>query len=1209
MKRTIVSAVKRQFQLVLVSALLVMTLLAVLPATLPHNLARFFSVAPTRALAASNPITTENAQPGSTGWQFDTDNSGNPLQASNHQIEGYASATSVNKSGQISFMVSLSSSAQYTMDVYRMGYYPKGTNPDGTACAGPCGGRLMQSIGPLNGAKQATCPTTATTTNFGLTECHWPVAYTLTVPTTWTTGTYLVKLRRLDSGLEQYMTFVVRDDSDLSDIVLSEDVTTWQAYNYWGGAGNNDVGYDLYGKFNDNGFGTSTSNTRAYAVSFDRPYLDEGEVDGAGEFMLWDYPMVRWLEAQGYNVSYATDVDIETNANLMNGHKAFINTGHDEYYSAMMRSHVQGFINAGVNVAFFSANNIYNQIRWANSSSGQTDRIVICYKDSTLDPTTIRWRDLTPPQPENAIVGVMQDGVANDRPYLVYDATSWIYAGTGLVNYNGTVVTSGSGQNAIKGIIGYEFDERAANASDLSTFVSFEPAGLQQVGHSKVPATDNGGVAAFSDATLYTASSGAIIFAAGTIQWAWGLDNGFNNGFCSCNVGYANSKSQQITANILNRFISGAATPAPGVSLSPSSLSFGNQNVNTTSTAQTVTLTNSGNAALTINSIALSGTNSGDFAQTNNCPISPTTLAASSSCTISATFTPTATGSRSASVTISDNASGSPHTVALSGTGTTPAPAVSLSPTSLSFGNQQVNTTSTAQMVTLKNSGTADLTISSIGLGGTNPGDFAQTNTCPISPSTLAAGASCTISVTFTPTATGTRSASVSITDNAAGSPQTVALSGSGTAPPAPAVSLSPTSLSFGNQNVNTTSAAQSVTLINSGNAALTISSISLAGTNPGDFAQTNTCPSGSSTLAAGSSCTISVTFTPTASGSRSATVSISDNASDSPQSVALSGTGVTPAPAVTLTPSSLSFGNQNVSTTSSAQTVTLKNSGTADLSISSIALSGTNSGDFSQTNTCPISPSTLTAGSNCTISVTFTPTTTGSRSASVSITDNASGSPQSVALSGTGGSSVIFSDGFESGSLPGNWTSTSVSSGNSLSLDSTLVHSGTASLKAVVAKGSAGNAYVSKTISGQSSLDVRGYYYLSNPVNWGAVQLMSLYAQGNFIGWVTYNVDPSTPTLTVYNGANNHFYTCSVPSLNAWHSLELQYVLSTTTTGSFTLWLDGTKACGATAIKTSSTSSLTVNQVVVGSDTSDNSVGLTVHVDDVVISKSYIGP
>src|SRR3989440_3688200 len=195
--------------------LIAILLTAVLTVTaLPYSITHFAPLAPKRALAASNPITIENAQPGSTGWQFDTDSTGGPLQAANHEIEGYASATSVNKGNQISFMVSLSSSAQYTMNIYRMGYYPTGTNPDGSACVGPCGGRLMQNIGPLNGIKQATCPTTLgtqSTTNFGLTECKWAVAYTLSVPTTWTTGIYLVKLRRSDTGLEQYMTFVVRD--------------------------------------------------------------------------------------------------------------------------------------------------------------------------------------------------------------------------------------------------------------------------------------------------------------------------------------------------------------------------------------------------------------------------------------------------------------------------------------------------------------------------------------------------------------------------------------------------------------------------------------------------------------------------------------------------------------------------------------------------------------------------------------------------------------------------------------------------------------------------------------------------------------------------------------------------------------------------------------------------------------------------------------
>jgi hypothetical protein len=327
--------------------------------------------------------------------------------------------------------------------------------------------------------------------------------------------------------------------------------------------------------------------------------------------------------------------------------------------------------------------------------------------------------------------------------------------------------------------------------------------------------------------------------------------------------------------------------PAPAVSLNPTSLTFAGQTVNTTSAAQTVTLTNSGNAPLAISSISLTGTNSADYAQTNTCPLSPSTLAAGANCTISVTFTPTATGSRSASLSIADNATGSPHAATLSGTGI--APGVSLIPTSLTFTNQAAGTTSAAQSVTLTNNGTAALTISSIGVTGTNSSDFAQTNTCPLSPSTLAVNGTCTINVTFTPTATGSRSASVSIADNAGGSPQSIALSGTGTSP---AVTPSPTSLTYAGQTVNTTSAAQTVTLTNSGTAPLTISSIGVTGTNAGDFAQTNTCPLSPSTLAAGANCSITVTFTPTATGSRSANLAVNDNIPGSPQTVSLSGTG-----------------------------------------------------------------------------------------------------------------------------------------------------------------------------------------------------------------------------------------------------------------------------------------------------------------------------
>jgi hypothetical protein len=948
------------------------------------------------ASASSNPIVAENQQPGTTSWQFT-----NFAKATNHEIEGYASLTSVNQGGQIQFMVSTSASAQYNMDFYRMGWYPTGTNPDGTSCAPSCGGRLMLHVGSLTGFTQATCPQDTNTSDatFGMTECHWTPTYSLTVPSTWTTGVYLVKLTRLDDGLQNYMTFVVRDDGDNAPTLYSLDVNTWQAYNFWGGAGNKDVGYDLYGKFNDVSQ-ASLSSARGYTVSFDRPYMDQGSEDGAGNFMNWDFPMIRWMESQGYNIDYVTDVDLDNNPSVLNGHQVFVNTGHDEYYSDAMRSRIQNGIASGVNMAFFSANNIYQRVVMNPDYAGASDRRVFDDKGALPGSTTNQYRYLNPPQPENAIDGVMQNGVASNEPFLVYDANNWIYAGTGLVSYtgNGTsgVVTSGPGQNALPGVVGYEFDERAANDPSLSSFVPYEPAGLQQVGHSYVPAADNG-VQAWSDATLYTAPSGAMVFSAGTIEWSFAVDNGYNDGWCSdCNHNVASAVGQRITANILNRFTT--PSTAPAVSLSPSSLSFGSQAVGSTSAPQSVTLTNSGTAALSISSIAISGTNAGDFTESDNCPPSSSTLAAGASCTVNVTFSPGAAGSRAASVRVSDNASDSPQSVALSGTGT--APSASLSPSSLSFGSQLVGTTSSAQSVTLTNSGNAALSISNIAVSGTNSGDFTETDNCPTGSSTLAAGSSCTISVTFTPSATGARSASVQLSDNANGSPQSVTLTGTGQ-PPGPAVSLSPGSLSFGSQSVGSTSAAQSVTLKNSGTSDLSISSIGVGGSNVSDFTETDNCPKGASTLAAGSSCTISVTFSPSTTGARSASVQVNDNAPDSPQSVALSGTGT--APGVSLSPSSLSFGSQVVGKASAAQSVTLTDSGTAPLSIGSVAVSGTNAGDFAQTNTCPTGASTLAAGASCTISVTFTPGATGARSASLQISDNASSSPQTVPLSGTG--------------------------------------------------------------------------------------------------------------------------------------------------------------------------------------------------------------
>jgi Beta-propeller repeat/Abnormal spindle-like microcephaly-assoc'd, ASPM-SPD-2-Hydin len=311
-------------------------------------------------------------------------------------------------------------------------------------------------------------------------------------------------------------------------------------------------------------------------------------------------------------------------------------------------------------------------------------------------------------------------------------------------------------------------------------------------------------------------------------------------------------------------------SPSPFVMLSPSSLNFGNQNVGTSSTPQNITLTNSGNAVLNIGSIVTSG----DFSQTNTCPVGGG-LPAGSNCTISVTFTPTAEGTRNGSVMIADNAPGSPQSAPLTGVGS--APLVTLSPTSLNFGNQPVGVISGPQTSTVMNTGNATLIITSIQVTGTNSGDFAQSNNCGTS---VPAGGTCTVTVTFTPSLVGSESASVTITDNAPDSPESLPLTGTGTPP---VVTLSPPSLTFGPQPVGTTSFPQTVTLSASG--ALSFNSIAASA----EFLQSNNCGSG---IPAGGSCQVNVTFTPTAPGLQNGTLMITDSGAGSPQSVPLSGVG-----------------------------------------------------------------------------------------------------------------------------------------------------------------------------------------------------------------------------------------------------------------------------------------------------------------------------
>jgi hypothetical protein len=383
---------------------------------------------------------------------------------------------------------------------------------------------------------------------------------------------------------------------------------------------------------------------------------------------------------------------------------------------------------------------------------------------------------------------------------------------------------------------------------------------------------------------------------------------------------------------------------ASAAALTPGSLQYALQAVGSTSQPQTVLLRNMGSSAMSISSIATTG----DFAETDTCG---TSVAAAGSCAVSATFTPSAPGALSGSIVIQDNAAGSPHIVNLSGSGS--GPGAALAPASLVFSAQPIGTSSTAQVVTLTNTGNASLSVSVI----QTTGDFAQVNNCP---ATLAASSSCAINVTFSPAAAGSRTGSLVANDSVQNSPQTVSLIGTGSTAATSAATLSPTNLVFSGQQVGTTSATHVVTLTNSGTATLNIGAVQITG----DFAQVNNCPAA---LAAGSSCVVNITFTPTSSGTRNGTLTVTDNAAGGSQTAGVTGSGT----------------DFSLSGSPSANSVALGSKATYSLTISPVGGSFTSaitlgcSGLPAETS-CSLSPNSVTPGAN-TVTSTLSITTTAS--------------------------------------------------------------------------------------------------------------------------------------------------------------------------------------------------------------------------------------
>jgi hypothetical protein len=444
----------------------------------------------------------------------------------------------------------------------------------------------------------------------------------------------------------------------------------------------------------------------------------------------------------------------------------------------------------------------------------------------------------------------------------------------------------------------------------------------------------------------------------------------------------------------------GSAPPPPSaLTFSNANWTFGAHPVGQTSGTGRVNVTNSGTAAITFSSVAFTGANAADFSIVSTSCLS---LTGGSTCAVVFNFTPTASGIRQANLTFTDTAAGSPQSIPVQGTATggTPPPAgLTFSIPNWTFSSQMLGQASAPAGVTVTNGSGSAITFSSVAFSGTNPGDFqVVSNSC----SSLAAAATCNVGFRFTPTVTGTRTASLTFTDTASGSPQSIPVQGTGTSttPPASTITFSPASWGFSVHPVGEASGNGQISVKNTGGSAVTFASVAFGGANPGDFqVVSNSC----SSLTVGATCAVAFNFKPTATGARTAALTFTDTAVGSPQVIPVQGTGLAGASS----PSSLSFSNtswgfgpQVVGQTSGAGNIYVTNGGTTAAIFSNVSFTGTNPGDFNiVSNSC----SSLGGGATCKVSFTITPSAAGLRTASLTFTDTATGSPQSIPVQGAG--------------------------------------------------------------------------------------------------------------------------------------------------------------------------------------------------------------
>ncbi|MDP4251952.1 MAG: Ig-like domain-containing protein, partial [Bacteroidota bacterium] len=545
---------------------------------------------------AQNAIVTENAKTGNPNseWDLTTNSDGS---FGDHTIQGYSTDISVNKGATISFKIDVNSGTnkQFGIKIYRLGYYQGN------------GARLVADLGTaFTGVAQNACGYDNTS---GLTDCgNWTINASWAVPSTAVSGIYIAKLTRsaAGGGGSSHIAFIVRDDASTSALFFKTSDATWQAYNGYGGN-------SLY-------VGPGLANNHGSKVSYNRPFITRDGGGGGGVMEDWlfnsEYPMIRFLERNGYDISYTTDVDVVRSGNLLLNHKVFMSVGHDEYWSKEERNSVEAARAAGKHLAFFSGNEVYWKTRWENSTDGTNtpNRTMVCYKEGTMatpaenacggkcDPTsewTGLWRDgCSFPngnacKPENSLSGeISWDGTAGTItvPAAYKGLRFW---------RNTTVASLGAGQTATlaAGTLGYEWD--------WEQFAASNPPGRMTLSSTSL----DGHVHKLS---LYKSAGGGLVFGAGTVQWAWGLDANHDRNVAPWNQ--TSTAMQQATINLFADMGVQPATLQTGLTAArtstdvtaPVTVITSPANNSSTSSLSPVTITGTATDANTIAGVELS---------------------------------------------------------------------------------------------------------------------------------------------------------------------------------------------------------------------------------------------------------------------------------------------------------------------------------------------------------------------------------------------------------------------------------------------------------------------------------------------------------------------------------------------------------------------------------------------------------------------------